>query len=475
MKDNKVRLKLIAQRKRSKGVSASAGMDFKIFGIKIIDKQVKKFLDMNLANMGISSTAGNLFVLDYIFDLRNEEAAQAYDSILASSLKFKNLEVLNPFLSNRELTAQIIGDMTAAEAVFAVDREKKPEDRRVDRIFKGLNDYSQKASNFKVGINLLRFQKERVFTSNYLTYYDAKDRTTEFFYPAYSVQKKRKFLFGVYESSEVNSAFGLFECDEQRNIVRFSDYGFNYELKDNVLRSSEQSAFKKDIMRLISPDLYSEIQWGDWQKEERRSNARLSHQIVFRPQALEVFSGLSEDDIYTKLAVYIAALPELPDPHSNDDSYSSGPEGCYVSRRWSEAKKAAARSACAKNYDGYWRSMTRMVEELRESFTNKDMSKYEETISGFMDLRKNWAFRKIGTGLMISLIPPEKRTKAIQVNVRWTAKKTGTLEFSYGDAAKSNFYNDLQYILSILNNRSIDLRLNERELEFRDREIETAD
>ena len=48
MKNDKVRLKLIALNSKAKGVSGGAEVDFKIFGISIVDKQIKKLVDLVL-------------------------------------------------------------------------------------------------------------------------------------------------------------------------------------------------------------------------------------------------------------------------------------------------------------------------------------------------------------------------------------------------------------------------------------------
>ena len=81
MKDDKVRVKLIALRKRGKGAGAHAGVEFKIFGIGFLDKQIKKFVGLDLASVGINKENGNLFLLDYTFDLKDEPSSKAYNQI----------------------------------------------------------------------------------------------------------------------------------------------------------------------------------------------------------------------------------------------------------------------------------------------------------------------------------------------------------------------------------------------------------
>ena len=59
-----------------------------VFGIKILDNQLDKMLERDLAQYGYSYDPGAQFIVDYVFDLSNDKAAEAYNQILNSNFKF---------------------------------------------------------------------------------------------------------------------------------------------------------------------------------------------------------------------------------------------------------------------------------------------------------------------------------------------------------------------------------------------------
>ncbi|MBT3786632.1 hypothetical protein HOF92_16780, partial [bacterium] len=214
MKDDKVRVKLMALRKRGLGASASADIDFKIFGIGLVDRRIKRFIGVNIADLRYDKETGNLFLMDFIFDLKDSQSRKAYNQILGSTYKFKNLKILNPFQSHKEISQQLISDLTLTEDIFKEDREKPVERRRVDRIFKGSNEFERKSKNFKLGFKLIKYSKEQAYTENQISFVDREEKKHHYFFPTHTVVKKNSFLFGFAKSSTVMNYFALWPTDK---------------------------------------------------------------------------------------------------------------------------------------------------------------------------------------------------------------------------------------------------------------------
>ena len=102
LKDNKVRLKLIATAAREGGARAEFKTDLEIFGLSLVDGLIKSITKFDLEfNAGKGS--GGQLLLDYIFDLNDTKAAKAYDKILSARNKFKDLSLVRDSIGNHNI------------------------------------------------------------------------------------------------------------------------------------------------------------------------------------------------------------------------------------------------------------------------------------------------------------------------------------------------------------------------------------
>ncbi|PCJ21552.1 MAG: hypothetical protein COB02_02850 [Candidatus Cloacimonadota bacterium] len=444
MANDKMRMRLIAHRKKTISGGVDLKADFKIFGMSLVDKQIKKLIDLNLLKMGISKEQGDLFMFDYIFDLKNEQARVAYDSVMASALKFKKLKILNPFLGNKDLQGSLIADLTIAEDLFKADKNKK--DKRIDRIFKGLNKYDRKASNLKLGFNLIRFDRKTSYTENYITHFDKNEVQRRYFYPSYAKLTQRKFLWGFSKFSRSFSVSALLPLNNNGEVTTLSDYGTSMDIREKRVWGWEQKQAKRDLIRAISPKIQSKIDFGDWKKQKKRYNTRFFYQIFFHKNALNTWSKYSLPELKTKLNEYLKTIP-LPEPINNGDDD-------YFEETWEEENSYR---------------LKKMTKKLHQIFQNQNSSKsFKNSILEFLKLRKNIAFAIIGNGFLISLLDQENLENEVFVTFQWSAKDTKALNFSFGNHPKSDLYKELEYVQSILNNRSFDLRINQKENNYKE-------
>ncbi|MBW7875542.1 MAG: hypothetical protein H3C47_06125 [Candidatus Cloacimonetes bacterium] len=458
LRDDRMRVKLIALRKKGQGANASVGMDFKIFGISVVDKQVKKLLDMNLAQFGIQKEEGNLFLLDYIFDLKQDEARKAFDHLLAGTLKFKNAQVLNPFLDGKELHDTVLTDLTMAEALHEEDLEKDVSKRRVDRIFKGQNDFKTQSSRLKLGMSLAKFENKNAYTSNQIAWFGRDGLRQDYLYPVYSHEKKRSFFFGVFKSQQVESYFALFPTDGSGQVQDFSDYGYNYELKDKTLFGYEVTQLREGLNRILPAN--TPVQYGDWEESSKRENARVKMEIFFHKEAVNHLVGMTEDQLYAKMAEYLRRLPDQRPPHNSESDHTRP----FPGRKWSNEKKAALKVVLDKYYDNYWFPMIKMVEKLARILAPTGVENYNKRVEELFELRKNYTYEHLGIGFLISLLPESEISKLMYMAVDWTASGIKPFQLRLGDHKNSLLYEELQMVQNILNDRGVDLSLGDNEL-----------
>ena len=451
--EDKVRLKLIALRKRQHGASGNAKMDFEIFGVSIVDKQIKKFLGLDFAQVGLDKEQGNLFLMDYVLDLKTEEGREAYNQVLNGSIRFKQAEVLNPFLQNKEVEETVLANLSMAEALHEEDLEKPSEERRVERIFKGLNDYDRVSSRLKLGLSLARFENKKAYTRNRMAWYDQNDQRHDFLYPIYSHEKKRSFLFGVFKAQELESFSALFPTDSNGSITGFSDYGYSYELKDKAFFGHEQEELKEKLSILLPKN--HPIEFGEWTEETKRENARVKVEVFLHENALPHLNGLSEDDLYLGLA---SLLPRLQKLTLNNQGGKPGSHQARPGAGWkaSDARKTAHKAMLKQNYDRFWRSMCKMVERLAEILQDQRFGS-EEKVEQLFELRKNSAFEKLGFALLIRMLPETELKQLVYVSSDWVASGTKGFHLRFGEHRNSALYEELKWVESILNDRRTDL------------------
>jgi len=468
MKDDKARVKLIALRKRGHGAGANAGLEFKIFGIGLIDKKIKRFVDLDLAKFGISKEKGNLFLLDYTFDLKDKDSRDAYDQILGSTYKFKNLKILNPFQGHKDISKQLISNLTLTEEIFKQDREKPEEARRVDRVFKGSNEFERKSSKFKLGFNLIKYEKENVYTENQISYTDRDDKQHNFFFPTHTVIKKNKFLFGLSKTTKVYNYFALWPTDaegrsldpsrrmmtlegpDQPNLESnfvtpngyfddgpdFKDFGMSLDVKDKRMWGREQKDLKEYFMRNIPGWIYDQIEWGEWAEEKKRYNVRIFYQAIIHRVALTDLQKSARSGLKHRLDTFMETVP-LPEPNNHGNDWDD-------KETWQEQNS--------------W-SLRKMTKGLNSALSEESKLSDRERIKQLMEMRKNGAFQELGMGFLISLLDHRSLGKNVFISLHASSKDTKPINFEFGDHELKELYQELQYVQGVLNNRSFDMRL----------------
>jgi len=476
MKDDKVRIKIIALRKRQKGADVSTDLDFKIFGIGIVDRRIKKLIDMNLAKLDWNKQTGNLFLMDFVYDLKDPKSRKAYNQILSSTYKFKNMKILNPFQSHREIEDQLISDLTMTEELFYKDREKSQANRRVDRVFKGSNEFENKKSGYKIGFNIAKFSKEQTYSENQITYVDRKDKKHHFFFPTHTVVKERKLLFGFSRTSKIMNYFALWptnaqgqSLDESRRVQvlegrngsddilvqelppidapegespDFKDFGMSVDMKNKRSWGWEQREFKEYLQRNIPGFIYDQIPWGDWEEEKKRFNARYFFQVIIHKVAIGNLARTTRGSLHKKMDAYMETIP-LPRVVDSGGHKNHGPKPTWQSQH-------------------AW-SIRKTVKGLDQALSMEHVYSDRERIQKLIELRKHEAFQELGAGFMISLMDHRKLPKHISITLHMSAKDTQTLTFQFGEHELQELYKELQYVQGVMNNRSFDMRLMKEE------------
>jgi hypothetical protein len=270
-------------------------------------------------------------------------------------------------------------------------------------------------------------------------------------------------MFGLHKEQNLWSSFALITCDEDRNPTSLAEYGIRQESTDKVLRKAEQEEIKTHLKRNLPFGIYDRIDFGDWKEVKKRKNARVSFQFILHKSAYEYLNNLTEDDYFRTLRNVVSTIPEPYREPEENDYHDERPS-------MSEMEKKALRACNMTNFASYFSSAKSMIKKLREIFSEEGFEdNYRKQLKRMVKLRSNSFFKMAGIGYLIALFKSEEALKKHAfISLELSAKNTNRLRFTHGDHAETAFYLELQYIQSILNNRSFDLRLRAKEEVFKE-------
>ncbi|MGE3388195.1 MAG: hypothetical protein AB7K41_15810, partial [Bdellovibrionales bacterium] len=138
------RVKVIGVRGRESGAGLRFGYDpaddLKITRVNFVDKILRRRLEFVPFEIGATIPRSNLFLLDYVLNFSDSEARDAYDALIDSLWHPATLKYLNPYNSKQEVEDMLLADASLMGEVFEKNKDRKSEDRGVDRMFRGSNE-----------------------------------------------------------------------------------------------------------------------------------------------------------------------------------------------------------------------------------------------------------------------------------------------------------------------------------------------
>lgn len=439
MKDNKVRLKIIAERGSSRGAGGKIEADVEFAGISIVDKAIERVFDLEFLDVGTSKGTGHQLIIDYVFDMNDQDARDAYDRVLNSSFKFKDVSIFSKNITHGNMENSLVSTFEKAEELASNDLEK--ETKRVERLFKGFNDFSFKRNRIKLSVILANFKKDNRYTQNNITFEDDHGQRDHFYYPTYTRNKQAKLRTWPFDFKEETETqlFGLAPTKSDGESDFYSDFGLNYYRKDKSFNAEEQAKVHQILMDNLPISLYENINWEEWKEFDRKRNVRIFFQVIFKGNAFEEIKDMSADEVETKILAYLKERNRL---------YTGKLSGIFggIWRRITNAFNINKREA---------RKLSR---KLHAIISNQDL-KGAAKIKALMELRDEPIFRQIGVGFLASLLDQSDLEDKVYYEIKLVATDVEPLELRYGQRAYSELYEQLLQIHAALNNRSYDMRI----------------
>lgn len=443
MPDNKMRVKFIAIRGKGAGVGGSAGLSktFTMIGINVVDRYLNNRLQriINFTPLSVSwdKNINDLFMLDYVFDLNDPQAAQAYNDLLTKKVQFKELETTNPFISREGLQNKLLTDISDVEALYTADKFLPAADRRVDRLFKGSSSSLTDSSSFKIGLNILRFETGRSYSQNKVLTYDRNDQERRFLLDTYSHTVDKKIFFGLFGDDSLITTNLLMDAGADWTPSGFIALTAAREVKMKNISARDLRKIQSRVRGLIPAAEYAQIDWKNWNfSDGSLVNGYFKHEIFFHPEAVAAIPARSAGDVEQLFAEYVESFgfPRVSPHLSNGAANGNDP--------WQE-RFAADFHMIGKYFSGAF-DPTATVQ-----------SRY----NSFLHLKSFPIWEEHGIGFMLSLLPQDQVHRLVSYEMVLSAKGAETVTFRFGNFAEEELYRSLLYIENVINNRSFDLRL----------------
>ncbi|MDD4974991.1 MAG: hypothetical protein PHY93_11605 [Bacteriovorax sp.] len=453
--DAHVRLKLLTKRGREAGAKGGVALSFNLFGIKILDHQIERLFERDLVQLGYSYNPGAQFILDYVFDLKNKEAQEAYNQIINSTFKFKDLVVAD-MIDAHDLKDKLISSYEKADALAAADQKLEPKERRIQRIFKGFNNYQGHTRHLKFSLLITAYTKDSTFTESKVTFIDKKENNLEFYYPTYSKYIESHFgdwFFDLKDQSSQNN-FGLiprFNLEDSK--VKNPDLGLTFERKDQFFTPSEQRTVERFMIAQIPAVIAKNIDFSGWRNGVKKIDSRIFFQLVLKSQGFDYLKNIPVEVLKKKILLYVQEkrILHVIDENEDDSKLNKLKDFLFINR-YVEKERLFNLA----------KSLTQIL-KLENS---------EEMLKRLVGLNEFGIFDKIGVGFLISLLPQDKLEDLIYLKLEMIGKDILPITAEFGTLNYRVLYNELTQIQSRLSNRGYDLRLSDEDRNMSDLDIE---
>lgn len=429
--DQRVRLRLVAT--RQKGIEAETGarLNIEIFEFNPLNKIAEAIVGKRLGSVGFGKGPKGLVMADYIFDLSNPDARDAYDRLLSSDRLLTNFKLVNPLVGEKELQSMFVADLGGVDRIAETDSTKPADQRRIMQIFKGRS--TGETETFGLKANLLRIftfdRSTSLSQDNHVVFLDSENETQDFLAPSHKREKRTKFWFGIRDEESLRKASIITPVDANGVPAKMGEFVVSLEMKDKHMGQGETERVLQNLRRNVAPSIIEKLNIEPLLTATSYTNARVYAQIIFNERAINDLQGITKAHLVQAFEKHLLEVrTQLGD--KNPASWVQG-----------------------HNYE-IWSLSDQLVNALNPKYALRDR------IRLFMDVQKNGFFREIGTGVLMSLFRPERLDQLLSVYIRVDATAfKAPIEANFGTSEFRSVVKVTEYIEHMLDQGSFDLRL----------------
>ncbi|MFG1482980.1 hypothetical protein ABMA79_05660 [Halobacteriovorax sp. HFRX-2_2] len=435
LEDQKVRVKIIAQKKKTSGLSFKSRFAIELVSFEILGQEVDYEYKLDWFKLDASRTKGNIILADYVFNLKDDEVRKVYDRLFNNVFKFKEAKLFAESLNSDLLDKYYVVNLEDVDRIARVDEGQ--ESPRVERVFKGHNRYKSKSSGIQLNLDILKLSAKSHYVNNRFNFERLDGSTVAFYYPNYTKTKESKISIEIFDTKEkeILSYFGLTSSHSDH---KFLNVGMNFNRIDNEFRRLEQRRYLR-ILKGILPSLIRDEVIARIPKEKRYVNFNSRVTMILKKEAFSYLNKIPFEEFRYRLAEHL--------------------RGKRVIRSTSHDKDSRLHPFDVPE-DEYQRKTKKLAKYFYD-IIHSDMP-YNEKVDKFTSKLRRMNNEQYIMQLLVELLPKDDIEKYLYLDVYIVDDSETLVDLRIGTNNYQEIYNQLEYLNRYIRGTGEDLRIDDR-------------
>ncbi len=435
LEEQKVRVKIIAEKKKTTGLSFKSRFGVELFSFELLGFDIEPEYKIEWIKFDSSKTKGNIILADYIFHLEHKESRTLYNKLFNNVFKFKEAKLLAESLNSDLLDRYYVVNLEDVDRIARADGLKT--NPRIERVFKGNNRYTSKTTGLKLDLKLFELTTRSHLINNKFIFEKLNGENITFHYPSYTKRTKNKLTLKIFNTNEekILSYYGL---TSPHNDHKFLNTGVTFNRRDNDFGKFEQRRFK-NILGGLLPLKYRDEVLAKIPEIKRYINFNGNITMIFKKEAFEEFDKYSLED-------FTSVISE----HLRDKKFF----------RKSIRNKDDHRNPWYLSDDEYNRKAKRLAKQLYKII--KSELPYNEKLEVFMKKLKSLSKEYYILQVLTMLLPQDQLEDYLYLDLYIADDSETLVDMTIGTNEYSEVYKQLEYLNRYIRGHGEDLRIEEQ-------------
>ncbi len=362
-------------------------------------------------------------------------AEAAFDELIGNVRSGQFLSLFNPSVKEEAMSATLLKNASIAETLACEDQSLPYEKKRVMNFFKGRMAADVFSLDF--GPKISRLLKANLNQGHSEIFVSSVEQNQDFKYYLLlnSYQKyANSYIFGRWENEYISDIDALYLSDKEKNVVNFLDFVKRIQYKDKVLSVSNLKEVYTDIDRSLPNNLPNRDKLLGLIPMTEQRDGLISLVYTLNNQIVAELDKMDRATLYKKLYNFIDKHPKkylMNVPQDNSGERGGLTFNEYVNGLYFQIVKFADSKSDPKE----------RYLALRELMHTPAFTEY------------------IFTELLPTFISPELAADSMSVQMNVSSSSIALDGLKIGNNQYSSVYSAVLLLRSLLNDRSLDLRL----------------
>lgn len=481
MKNDRVRVKFFANLAKNRGVSAGLGFSLlnpiNLVGIQFVDRYLqRRVLGTIPISINYNDADNKIYVLDYVFNLQNPEAASAYNDMMKPKFLFKSFDLIKDSFSNiskaeknDQVEKGVFADFAEINRIYHEDIAKNlpAKERRINRVFNGLANSNSRVANFAINLLFFKYQisdqrsKLRLET---VENNNGTDEVRNYLYDTGSIYKNLRFIGNILNSnSETKSLNLLIKADSNYQPKELSSLVLIWNKQKGNFDRSEYIKTQQTLT-----DLFPQfpVNWSPY-PQKTATSAFINTELILQLPELKKHYRFSYNEISNKLIAFLN-LTSYPNVSrkSVENNYCSNESSSEQNSRCTEQEFFANDIELIGRYLSQLLSSYMYEAQAGDDQESRlaQQDEINQSIRAFDNLLSIPLFNSVANDFLIYLLPKTIVQDAVHFRFELNARGISPAineKWPKGSQPIDRLKRDIEYLQNVIFDRSFDLRLYE--------------